>query len=119
MSQGREFEAKFVEILEDFISRRDLEKKKLAEKVWPEQAKPDNKLQRILKGQNVTLSDAYDLAEAIGYDFPDFIEKVYKALKARRAPSQPGKGKHRPRFQVIQGGKSAASAKTPDTCVPS
>lgn len=82
MTGGEKFEAKFIEVFEDFISRKGLEKKRIAEKAWPEQAKPDNKLQRLLKGQNVTLRDAYDLAEAIGYDFPDFIEKVYKALKA-------------------------------------
>jgi hypothetical protein len=76
MTKGRKFEETFRKVMMDFIARKKLVKKHVSEKAWPDDAKADNKMQRIEDGQNITLADSFQIAEALGYDYKDWIKKV-------------------------------------------
>jgi hypothetical protein len=81
MTRGQRFEKKFKEVTLEFIERKKLKKKVISDKAWPGDAKADNKIQRIAGTQAVTLADAFQLAEALNYDFIDWMEKVLKAFE--------------------------------------
>lgn len=81
MTRGQRFEKKFKEITLEFIERKKLVKREISDKAWPSDAKPDNKMQRISGSQGVYLSDAFQLAEALGYDFIDWMKKVLEAFE--------------------------------------
>lgn len=90
------FEEKFREMLLTEIEKRSLTKKGVASQAFAsDQAKPDNKMQRILrpssksgKYQRINIADAYTLVEIIGYTLPDFIWKVYKELESEELLSK-------------------------------
>lgn len=90
MTDAEIFEKKFVEIVLRFVNKKKWTKKHVSDLAWPEQAKPDNKYQRIEKGQKVNLADAYALSNAIGYEFEDLVLKVLREMKdeAKENPTE-------------------------------
>lgn len=81
MTRGQKFEETFKKVALDFIKRKNLKKKSIAEFCWPNDAKPDNKIQRIMDNQGISLADAFQLAESFNYDFIDWMKKVLEAFE--------------------------------------
>ncbi len=85
MKKSAFFEAKFFAVVEQIRKKQGISKNDISRLAFPDQAKPDNKWQRLerafkgmSKPQRITLEDAYNIASAIGYDLPDLIWKVWK-----------------------------------------
>lgn len=88
MPKGIDFERKFINIISEMIGNNSTNFKEVAEKAFPNIAKPNNKLSCMMniikktgKPQGIYLQDAYQLAEALNLNLPDFIWRICKELE--------------------------------------
>lgn len=89
MKDGYRYERAFVDVVEQMLSDRGIDRTEFSRAVFQHQLKkPDNKWQCLLrpvsktgKPQRLTLEDAYNIARFLGYDFPDLVEKVRRYLR--------------------------------------
>ena len=85
-----EFEKKFIELIKQELTQRCAEnatsKKEIAERAYPDRAKPDNIWTEIFNnGKRINLEDVYRLCRAFELNVPDFIWRVWKELQTPKS----------------------------------
>jgi len=91
MDLAAQFERDFIMAVERIRKKSDLKIKEFAAIAFPDQAKPDNKWQRILagknplkKGQSVSIEDAFRICIALNRHVSEVMWKVEHELKEKK-----------------------------------